>query len=554
MGALLQLMPDANLPAVVVVDAWAATAEHKRAKAGAVAQLVRGLPSGVGALALAATLRAQLVAWALGADEHDAQALAAAKAGWIVDGKVVSVVTIARAILAHRKAGSAQALVDKRQGRTRLANDWDVRAAHLWMHPAKRGYANIARVLRQEGYPDVTARKVQIFVQGYMPGRESSKLSAARIGKHLHKLNRRHYVRRNLDEVLVGEIYAGDGHTCDVYVAHPSTGGLYRPELTAFIDIKSRMVVGWWLSESETKESTLFALSAALVRYNHVNAWVYIDHGAGYRAKMMSDESTGFYKKFDMAVTAAIPGNPNGKAWIERFFKTFREDHDKFFADGMTYCGDDMAPEINRRLSVEVKQGKRKLPSYQSYVDSVRDFMDRRYPHEPMRTALAGRTPAQVWAELVPVPLHMVAEAVMRPRVERVVSHQEVRLHNRHYYAEQLADYDAQSVMVEYDLHNDSTVWIKDKQDCTLCEAKLVHSVGVLSSSRLEDQKEVRKLGQIKRLERHAAEAQARRFAPIDAESQAQGLQTLLPAAPLALPPPDDEADFDLDLTNWRKD
>ncbi|MFI5447732.1 hypothetical protein [Polaromonas sp. UC242_47] len=102
--------------------------------------------------------------------------------------------------------------------------------------------------------------------------------------------------------------------------------------------------------------STLFALSQALRMHDHVPAWVYVDRGAGYRSKMLSDEVTGFYSRFDIGMISALPGNPHGKGWIERWFRTCRDKHDKFFAGGQVYCGDDMAPETNRRLSADLNK------------------------------------------------------------------------------------------------------------------------------------------------------------------------------------------------------
>jgi putative transposase len=538
-----------DLPAVVAATPWAAASEEQRRVGGLrialVGPLARLVQQGSSVNRVAKLLATQLAGQVADATlVHIAQQLDA--------GGVLSEVTIKRWLSAYLKHGK-EALLPKHTGRVRQAADWHVRAAYLWANPAKRGYAEIARRLRHDGYPEVTARRVQLYVQS-LPGSVGGEMSPARIGKHQHKLNRQHYVRRNLDEVLVGEIYAGDGHTCDCYVAHPNTGGLFRPELTAFIDIKSRFIVGWWLSESETKESTLFALSAALVRYDHVNAAVYVDRGAGYRAKLLSDASTGYYEKFDMSVIAAIPGNPNGKAWIERFFKTFRNNHDKFFADGATYCGDDMADETNRRLSVEVKQGKRQLPSYQSYVDSVRRYMDE-YHLEPM-DVLDGQTPAQVWAQLVPVPVHMQEAAVVRPRIERTVSHQEVRFGNRHYFAESLGDWDGKKVVVEYDLHDDRIVWVMNQRGALLCTAQLVHTIGVLPTSRLEEQRNKREAGQVRRLQNKLSEVHGRRQDPITAETQAKALEDLRAATPLAPPslPTHDDDDFDIDLTLWRKD
>jgi len=408
----------------------------------------------------------------------------------------------------------------------------------------------VASRLIEEGFEDVSESRVARYLKA-MPA-TLGKFSPARIGPHLHKLKRQKFQRRSLDEVLVGEIYAGDGHTCDCYVGHPNTGKPFRPELTAFIDIKSGYVPGIWFTESESAVSTLFALSHAMRTQDHVPAWVYIDQGAGYRAKMLSDEVTGFYSRFDIGMIGALPGNPHGKGWIERWFRTVRDKHDKFFAGGQVYCGDDMAPETNRRLSADLnkKEPTRKLPSLREYVASFTAWLD--HYHNQPQDKLGGRTPAQVWAGLSRVSVELDMSSVIRPREEVSVGRQTVRLHNRFYYAEALALFDSKKLQAEYDLFDDSRVWLFDDKGRFVMEALLVNTIGVLPTSRLEEGRDRRAAGQVKRLERKLSEVQQRRADPITAETQVAAIEALRPALPTE--PPVTAEVFEIDLTTWRKD
>lgn len=552
-----------QLPAALHSDPWAATSEDQKRVAGLREALLRPL--------------AELVA--NGASVNKAVGLLVAQIGGgtaevrvkhlvacIDDGGNLSAPTLKRWLSAYLKDGK-NALLPKHTGRVRQAYEWDIRAIALYNLPGKPGFADVSSKLIQEGFGDATESRVKRYLKA-LPATLGAN-SPARVGPHLHQLTRQKFQRRSLDEVLVGEIYAGDGHTSDCYVASPNTGKPYRLELTVWIDIKSSYIVGWWPSESESTVSTLFAMSHALRQHNHVPAWVYVDRGPGYRSKLLADQDTGFYSRFDIGVIGALPGNPHGKGWIERFFRTVRDKHDKFFAGGQVYCGDDMAPETNRRLSADLATGKRVLPSLRSYMDSFTAWLEH-YHHSP-QDKLGGRTPAQVWNELRPVPVEVSMDAIARPRAECTVQRQTVRLHNRFYYAESLALYDAAKVDVEYDLHLDGFVWIFDKKGRFIVEAKMTGTIGVLPTSRLEEGRDRRLQGQIKRLERHASEARARRADPIDAHSQAQALQSLKPAPPAplellqalpkTLPAPgalssddDAEGDFEIDLTNWSKD
>ena len=566
MGALLKIVKDVrhmgDLPATLTDDAWLALPEDRRAVADAAFALVgpEAREPGQSDRCAAALLHKRLLAAAAGVEEYAAFLALAARARFVSAGTVVSEVTLRRTFAAARTGGRL-ALAPQHTGRVRQAYGWEVRAVALYNVPSKPGFADVAWQLRGEGQTSATTDRVMRYLKA-LPATLGDK-SPARIGKHLHRLTRQKYQRRSTDELLVGEVYAGDGHTADCYVAHPNTGKPFRPELTAFIDIKARYLAGWYFTESESAVSTLYALSAAMMGHDHVPAWLYIDRGAGYRAKMLSDDATGWYAKFDIEVIGALPGNPHGKGWIERWFRTVRDKHDKHFAGGQVYCGDDMAPETNRRLSAELASGRRTLPSYYDYVASFRRFVEQ-YHNEPM-DVLGGRTPAQLWAELTPISVGLEADAVMRPSQEATVQRQTVRLHNRFYFHESLSLYDGHRVVVEYDLHKDGRVWVHDKKGRLVCEAKLVNTIGVLPTSRLEEQRDKRLAGQVKRLERKLDEATARRADAITADDQLQGIEALarqaLPAPDLCPDTPqlaatDRAADTSpvIDLLTWRND
>lgn len=150
------------------------------------------------------------------------------------------------------------------------------------------------------------------------------------------------------------------------------------------------------------------------------------------------------------------------------------------------------------------------------------------YNHTPM-DVLDGRTPAQVWASLERNPVVLSAEAIVRPREKRTVRRQMVELHKRQYYAAELALYDGKSLTIEYDLHDDRTVWLYDAKDRFVCQAAIVRTIGVVPQSRLEEQREKRLQGQIKRLERKTDEARARAQDSITVEEQLAQLPDLNP-------------------------
>lgn len=561
MAALLKLVADvrqmSDLPAALRADPWAVATQAQRRVAdmrcALIAPLAALVEGGASANNAAKLFMTQASNGLL--DPNTAHVMS------VLGADARSASTIKRWLGLYMHGGGRAGLLPQHTGRVRKDYGWEPRAVALYNSPSKPGFADVAWRLRSEGQEAATESRVKRYLKA-LPATLGDK-SPARIGRHLHRLTRQKFQRRHLDEVLVGEIYAGDGHTVDCYVAHPNTGKPFRPELTCFLDIKSRFPSGWYFTESESAHSTLFALSSAMLGHNHVPGWLYIDRGAGYRSQLLSDENTGWYAKFDIEVIGALPGNPHGKGWIERFFRTCRDKHDKFFADGQVYCGDDMAPEVNRRLSAELASGKRTLPTLHSYVMSFAKFMND-YANEPM-DVLGGRTPAQCWAELTPVAVELDAEAVMRPAEVCTVGRQTVRLHNRFYFHEALALYDGHKVRVEYDLHKDGRVWVHDLKGRLICEAKLATTIGVLPTSRLEEQRDKRAAGQVKRLQKHLDEVHARRNDAITAADQVRAIdglaQAALPGAhptPEPHPPtgPDAQAGevIEIDVLDWRND
>ena len=560
MGALLKLVSGvrqmSDLPALLSADPWAAATEGQRRvadmRAAVIAPLATLVQGGASINHTAALFMARVQNGLL--DPNTAHVMG------VLGAEATSPATLKRWLSAFVRGGKA-GLLPRHTGRVRQAYGWEVRAVALYNQPSKPGFADVAFRLRSEGFETASESRTKRYLKA-LPATLGDK-SPARIGRHLHRLTRQKYQRRSVEELLVGEIYAGDGHTTDCYVAHPNTGKVFRAELTCFIDIKTRYVPGYYFTESESAQSTLFALSTAMLKHDHVPAWLYIDRGAGYRAKLLSDESTGWYSKFDIDVIGALPGNPHGKGWIERFFRTCRDKHDKFFADGLVYCGDDMAPETNRRLSVELANGRRTLPSMRDYVLSFAKFIDA-YHNTPM-DVLGGRTPAQCWAELTPVAVGLDADAMMRPIEVCTVGRQTVRLHNRFYYHESLALYDAIKVRVEYDLHRDGLVWVHDIKGRLICEAKLVKTIGVLPTSRLEEQRDKRAAGQLKRLQKHVDEVHARRNDALTADEQTTAIDDLArdalmatddptpPAAPAIDQPGNPAGDvIEIDVLSWR--
>jgi|GEM_PF-719893 len=469
-------------------------------------------------------------------------------------GKLPGRSTIHGWIKAYQSDGK-QGLLDNKTGRVRKDRGWEALAIKLYNIPSKPSYVAVAKQLR-EVYDIPAESATDSSVARYLkslPARLNTN-SEGRLGKHFHNLNRKSYVMRDMSVLDVGEVYEGDGHCIDAYIARQSDGGPWRPELTIWIDVASRCVVGWYMSTSESSLSTLFALSHAMIKHDHVPNWVHIDNGSGFKSKLMSDESVGYYARFAISQTVAIPGNSKGKGLVEHWFRTFRDEHDKFWNGGADYCGHDQSPDALHRINDNIKSGKRKLLSLEQYTRSVADYIERY--NARIHTALNGKSPNDLWSQLTRNQLIIPAEAVLRPSVKRVVNRNMVRHENRYYEHPMLTDYHAKSVVVEYDIHDDSKAWLYDDKKRLICEAPLKHKKAFLPDSRREEAKLKSTQGKIDRLQKKVDLVKAEAISHIDHTHTLDALEKYGADAPSInsrddlIDSPTTTLDIDIDIDN----
>lgn len=120
----------------------------------------------------------------------------------------------------------------------------------------------------------------------------------------------------------------------------------------------------------------------------------------------------------------------------------------------------------------------------------------------------------------------------MRPQVTRTVQKGQLQLDNRKYRHELLIGFNHREVIVEYDLVDDSCVWVRFVADGGLiCVAHLVDKLPMVPQSRLKEARANRLKQQQARLARKLAEKQAESGFVETGLAQANASQTLLERA-----------------------
>lgn len=421
------------------------------------------------------------------------------------------------------REGGAEALADGRRGRSRRVWGWEARATELWSSPNRPSRATVAHWLREEGFASATAPRVRRWLDS-LPASVGGEDAPARAGRHWHKQNVQPYVLRDSTVLDAGLVWQGDGHTCDVYVQHPSTGRHWRPELTVWLDVRTNCCVGWHLSEAESAVSTLHSLAKAFTAQDHVPAALHVDPGSGFRNTLLGDDSAGWLEGVGASVIEALPGNARGKGLVEGWFRWFEERCGKRFS---SWCGHARTDGALRRIERSIAEGRVRVPALAEFAAAVGDYAAA-YNAAPQ--ADLGGAPGELWERLlVRSPVEMPEAMLVRPSERRKVRRGGLWMFGRLYRAPELHMVEGMEVQVEYDLADDRRVWVNLGRR-RVCEAAAVERRPWATASRIEDYRARRAAGRRTRLERRLMEAEAQERPAIEAGGGAE--------APLPLEPP----------------
>lgn len=420
---------------------------------------------------------------------------------------------------AQYREGGIHALLPEHKGRVVESAGWWGPALEYFNSPSKPDMAAVHRRLMEVDGIAVSYDQVRDYLNSVpaMYGRNSP----ARLGRNLYKLTEKAFIRRSVLCALPGDILAADGYCADVYLAHPLTGGLWRPELTVSIDVRSGFVPYWRADEHEGTYAVQNMWAEAFSRWNHTPIFLYVDNGSGHKNRMMSDENLGFYKRAGIVeVIHALPGNPHGKGWIERFFRSVKDDFLKMEFPRF-YCGADAAPEPLRHVVREVNAGRLAPPTLAEFTEKFNAWL-MRYHNRPS-PAEPKRTRAEVWGELQPIPPSESCKELKRQATLLTVRRASIKHYKREYGHPELHAFNGQKLVVEYDLTDASFVVIRSQDGRWICDAPLIKAIGVVADNRLEEGRQLRAENAIKRLEKKMAEQQARAGRVIDADAMADG-------------------------------
>lgn len=211
------------------------------------------------------------------------------------------------------------------------------------------------------------------------------------------------YIRRKYGDLASNDIWVCDNHTFDVLVNDGKAEKPVRVYLTGFLDVRSRKMVGWYVTDNPCSDATLAALRRGIENFG-IPKLIYSDNGReflthdiggrGFRKSSAENEPPTILQLLDIEFRTAMVKNAKAKI-IERSFRDVKESFSRLF-DG--YTGGTIA-ERPERLKKTGKQASNFtcLEDFKGFVD---DYIQGIFNKKSSKgEGMEGKSPDEIYAK-----------------------------------------------------------------------------------------------------------------------------------------------------------
>ncbi|MEK7109661.1 MAG: transposase domain-containing protein, partial [Patescibacteria group bacterium] len=252
---------------------------------------------------------------------------------------------------------------------------------------------------------------------------------------------------RDLNALMPNEYWCGDHREMDVFVRSDDRDGakIFRPWLTAWLDLRTRTCVGHVLRLVPNSDGIALALRAGILRFG-VPRELYIDNGKDYRCEYLNGKtvtsrnvalsadvtdtlSPGVLSPLGVSITHANPY----QAWSKPIEPWFSHTFPEWEKSLPGYCGQNgkARPE---KLSEEIKRGQ--LLTMAEFAARIAERIED-YHHT--EHSVLGSTPLAAWRAVEIVrPNPRTLDLLLMRQKSLKVYHQGIRLHDRYYWHDDL--------------------------------------------------------------------------------------------------------------------
>ena len=305
--------------------------------------------------------------------------------------------------------------------------------------------------------------------------------------------------KRDTGALMVLEVVMGDGHTFDCWVEIKRKNGTVdyiRPHLLAWIDLRSRCLVGWAICE--IPDSQVIKKSILNMIYEKKDSrlpygcpkYIYIDNGKDFTAQCLTgrprtekftldSDVKGFFRGAGIEDDIrAMPYHSFSKAQIERMFGTVCEDFSK---ESNTYTGTLTGSSTEAKIKRNIKKMGEKglVESMESLAQRFQVWLPKYHAriHEGLKDqGEAIPKPIEVFNHAdryeKPAPPLDFAESLLMTTVIRFVRPEGIKMFKNFYYTHPaLSQYRRDNVRVKYDPDDVSVIHVYDKAGKKICDA-----------------------------------------------------------------------------------
>lgn len=349
------------------------------------------------------------------------------------------------------------------------------------------------------------------------------------------------YRQRDVSQFQPLDIVQIDGHSFKAYVAHPAHGRPFHPEVCAVICVVTKVVVGWSAGLAESAMTVADAIRHACTLSDDkpvggLPLFVYADKGAGNMAKVNIDEVAGLFPRLGIKFESGRPGNPQGRGLVENLNKSLWIPAAKKLE---TYTGKGMDTLVQRQvyltLQKEVRAAKKEqrepnsalLLRWPDFLDFAQQQVDdyNRRPHsalpritDPADGRRRHMTPLEYWAHWLGQgwePERMTpaeVEHLFRPHLMVKCVRGTLTLWTNIYSDPCLEHYHGMELMVGYDIHDPSRIWVRDDEGRLIVIARRdANKSPFLPVSKVEQQRENRYQNRIRNVDARREEIELER-------------------------------------------
>ena len=287
------------------------------------------------------------------------------------------------------------------------------------------------------------------------------------------------YIKRLYDNMESNEWWIADNHTFDVMTTDGKT--THRLYLTAFMDARSGILTGIYVTNNPSSQATLIALRKGIMEYG-IPANIYVDNGRefltfdvgglGHRQKKSTKDKftpPPVFERLGIKMTNAIVRNAKAKI-IERRFLDLKNSISRLFE---TFTGGNV---LEKPESLKTILKSRRIPNDIDFTQQIEMIVKYYFNRDTYNGAVAkdkGKLKQQVYEENL---LHKrIAEEgelnlmLMRSSKAQTVGRRGVHLtisgQRIDYFNKELLDMQGKKVYYRYDPDDLSAIRIYDLED-----------------------------------------------------------------------------------------